>query len=132
MAEIADIASLHLNCQILTIILQVMGANTSNRLPPEMGSQRIGARLKLIREAYGLKPAEIADLLQIERTYWSRFEAGHRPVNDLVSFLLVDRFGVTLDFIILGRWETLRFEVAEKLRAAAGPGWRDFDSASET
>lgn len=74
--------------------------------------------MRLIREAYGLKPAEIADMLGIERTYWSRFEGGRRPINDEVAYLLVDRFKVTLDFLMLGRWETLRLDVAEKLREA--------------
>jgi transcriptional regulator with XRE-family HTH domain len=93
-------------------------AETGPRIPREMYPDRIGARMRLIREAYGLKPAEIADMLGIERTYWSRFEGGRRPINDEVAYLLVDRFKVTLDFLILGRWETLRLDVAEKLREA--------------
>lgn len=92
---------------------------SETRIPREMYPDRIGARMRLIREAYGLKPAEIADMLGIERTYWSRFEGGRRPINDEVAYLLVDRFGVTLDFLMLGRWDTLRLDVAEKLRAAA-------------
>lgn len=92
---------------------------TDPRIPREMYPDRIGARMRLIREAYGLKPAEIADMLGIERTYWSRFEGGRRPINDEVAYLLVDRFGVTLDFLMLNRWDTLRLDVAEKLRAAA-------------
>lgn len=94
-------------------------ASTEQRIPREMYPDRIGARMRLIREAYGLKPAEIADMLGIERTYWSRFEGGRRPINDEVAYLLVDRFHVTLDFLMLGRWETLRLDVAEKLRKAA-------------
>lgn len=94
-------------------------ASTDQRIPREMYPDRIGARMRLIREAYGLKPAEIADMLDIERTYWSRFEGGRRPINDEVAYLLVERFNVTLDFLMLGRWDTLRLDVAEKLRAAA-------------
>lgn len=94
-------------------------AASDPRIPREMYPDRIGARMRLIREAYGLKPAEVADMLGIERTYWSRFEGGRRPINDEVAYLLVDRFGVTLDFLMLGRWDTLRLDVAEKLRAAA-------------
>lgn len=96
-----------------------MSESTEPRIPREMYADRIGARMRLVREAFGLKPAEIADMLDIERTYWSRFENGRRPINDEVAYLLVDRFGITLDFLLLGRWETLRFDVAEKLRAAA-------------
>ena len=94
-------------------------APTEPRIPREMYADRIGARMRLVREAFNLKPAEIADMLGIERTYWSRFEGGRRPINDEVAYLLVDRFGITLDFLMLGRWDTLRLDVAEKLRAAA-------------
>lgn len=82
-----------------------------------MRPERIGHRLKLLRLALGLGKAEIADLLDIERTYWSRFEGGKRSISDSVAVLLVERFGVTLDFLILGRWETLPLQLAEKMRA---------------
>lgn len=81
-----------------------------------MKPERIGYRLSLIRRAHDLKPAEISDMLDIERTYWSRFEGGKRAITDNVAALLVDRFGVTLDFIILGRWDRLPLDLAEKMR----------------
>lgn len=90
---------------------------TPPHLMQEMRPERIGYRLHLLRVASGLKPSEMADLLGIERTYWSRFENGKRPVSEPVAALLVDRFNVTLDFLILGRWASLPFEVAEKMRA---------------
>lgn len=75
--------------------------------------------MKLVREAFGLKPAEIADMLDIERTYWSRQENGTRAISDEVAYLLTERFGVTLDFLLLGKWDKLPFDVSEKLREAA-------------
>lgn len=99
---------------------KAMSAAHQNQLPPSirdaMLPQSIGYRLMLIREAHGLKPAEISDMLGIERTYWSRFEGGKRAITDSVAAMLVDRFGVTLDFIILGRWDRLPLELAEKMR----------------
>ncbi len=83
----------------------------------EMRADRIAHRLTLLREALGLKPAEISDLLGIHRTYWSRFETGNRPVSEHVAVLLVDRFGVTLDFLMLGRWDKLPLDLAQKMRA---------------
>lgn len=81
-----------------------------------MRDESIGARLRLLREAKKLKPAQIADLLDIERTYWSRFEKGNRRLNDDVAALLVDRFGVTLDFLFLDRWDKLPLDLAEDMR----------------
>jgi plasmid maintenance system antidote protein VapI len=83
----------------------------------EMRPERIGHRLKVLREALGLQSAEMADALGIERTYWSRFENGRRPITEACAALLVDRFGVTLDFIILGRWDKLPFDLAQRMRA---------------
>jgi transcriptional regulator with XRE-family HTH domain len=86
-------------------------------LAAEMRPERIGERMRALRRALGLRPSEMADLLGIERTYWSRFEGGKRPISDHVAVLLVARFGVTLDWLILGRWDKLPFDLAEKLRA---------------
>lgn len=83
----------------------------------EMRPERIGERLRILREALGLSPAEMSDLLGIERTYWSRFERGNRPITETVAALLVERFGVTLDFLILGRWNNVPFEIAERMRS---------------
>lgn len=96
---------------------QRMTKSIETRIPREMYPDRIGARLRLIREAHGYKPAEMADLLGIERTYWSRFEGGKRAVSDEVAYLLTVKFGITLDFLLLGHWDKLPLDVAEKLRA---------------
>ena len=85
----------------------------------EMRAERIGQRLRLLRLALDLSPSEMADTLDIERTYWSRFEGGKRPITEAVAALLVVRFGVTLDWLILGRWDGLPFGLAEKMRSVA-------------
>lgn len=85
----------------------------------EMRPEKVGERLRLLREAHDLTPAQISDMLGIERTYWSRFEGGKRTVSDPVAAILVDRFGVTLDFLILGKWDKLPLDLSEKLRAVS-------------
>ncbi len=89
----------------------------SESIASEMRPDKIGGRMKLLREAVGMSPAEMADHLGIERTYWSRFENGRRAINDATAALLVERFGVTLDFIILGRWSGLPMDLANRMRA---------------
>ena len=96
----------------------VTSPNLSAETAAEMKPERIGYRLKLIREAKEMKPAQMAEFLGIERTYWSRFEGGKRPITDAMAALLVERCEVTLDFIILGRWDRLSFSVAESLKSA--------------
>lgn len=98
-----------------------MAKSPETLLPRDMASEmrpeRIGARLYALRTAHGLPPSEISDQLGIERTYWSRFEGGKRAVTETVAALLVARFGITLDWLILGRWDKLPFDLAEKMRA---------------
>jgi hypothetical protein len=103
-----------------------MTSNKSSTRPAapfeeQMRPEAIGYRLKLLRLALGLKPSEMADALDIERTYWSRFENGNRPVSDTVAALLVDRYGVTLDFLILDRWDGLPLGLAGKMRTLKSP-----------
>ncbi|MGR3452902.1 helix-turn-helix domain-containing protein [Pseudooceanicola sp.] len=99
-------------------------ANASKALLPtnvsaEMRPDRIGYRMSLLRRALGLEKSEISDSLGIERTYWSRFENGKRPITETVAAMLVDRYGVTLDFLILNRWGGLPLDLAEKMRSIA-------------
>lgn len=96
-----------------------MATTPESRIPREMYPDMIGARLRLIRTAFNLKPAEMADLLGIERTYWSRFELGKRAPSDEVAYLLTEKFGITLDYLFLGRMDKLPLDVAEKLRRAS-------------
>lgn len=95
-----------------------MVKSVESRIPREMYPEEIGKRLTLIRKGFGLGKAEMADLLGIERTYWSRFENGKRAVSNEVAYLLSEKFGITLDFLLLGRWDKLPLDVAEKLRSA--------------
>ena len=98
-----------------------MDKKRAEMVPDSMKPEAIGARLRLIREAHHLSKSELADMLDIGRTPWSRFELGQRAIPYAQALKVVDHFGVTLDFIILGRVSGLTVETLEKLRAA---GWR--------
>lgn len=98
-----------------------MSLKPNSLLPPDvadlMKNEAVGQRLKLLRRALEKSPSEMADSLDIERTYWSRFEKGRQGLSDTVAALLVVRTGVTLDWLILGRWDRLPFDLAEKMRS---------------
>jgi transcriptional regulator with XRE-family HTH domain len=82
-----------------------------------MKNDAVGHRLKLLRKSQGLKPSEMADGLGIDRTYWSRFEGGKQGLSDSVAALLCIKYKVTLDWLILGDWSKLPFELAEQIRS---------------
>jgi transcriptional regulator with XRE-family HTH domain len=84
-----------------------------------MTPEAIGERLRLLREAFDMSASEIADLADIPRPHWSMYENGKRVIPYDKASRLVTRFGVTLDFIILGRWAGIEFATAERLRKAA-------------
>ena len=82
----------------------------------DMRPEAIAIRLSNIRRAFEMEKSEIADRAGISRTSWSRFEQGQRaiPFNDAAK--LVRHFGVTLDYIYLGSYNGLSYEVATRLR----------------
>ncbi|WP_028957981.1 helix-turn-helix domain-containing protein [Sulfitobacter sp. 20_GPM-1509m] len=82
-----------------------------------MTDEAVGRRLKALREAMDLSPSEMADTLGIERTYWTRYEKGRQGLSDSVAALLVLRFSVTLDFLIMGDDSKLPVSIFEKIRS---------------
>lgn len=72
------------------------------RAPEALKQSAVGARLRALREAHNLKPSEISDALGIERTYWTRWEKGVRPIPNDVAHQLTQMFEVDLDYILAG------------------------------
>ena len=62
----------------------------------------VGKRLRVLRDAKGLKQREMADILGIQIRRYQRFVYGevNMPLSTLIFF--ADFFGVTTDFL-LGR-----------------------------
>lgn len=82
----------------------------------EMRPEKIGARLRLLRLALGLTPAEMSDSMGMLRTYWTRFEKGHRSITPTFAAAVAERYGVTLDFILVGDRSGLPLRLAEQMR----------------
>lgn len=85
----------------------------------EMRPERIGQRLKWLRLALGLQPSEMADFLDIERTYWSRIEGGRRAASKELAAIIKEKCNVTMDYIIVGEMGNLPFDLADKIKAIA-------------
>lgn len=85
----------------------------------DITGEAVGYRLSVIRKAFGFEKSEIADLLEIDRPSWTLFETGKRVITYERAMRIYNRFGIGLDFIILGRVQGLDFATVEKLREAA-------------
>ena len=96
-----------------------MRETIQKRAPADLRQEAIGGRLKSIREAYGLKPSEIADKLGVERTYWSRWETGARPIPIDMAYALTQMFEVDLDYVLSGDLRAVPLDVRERLATAS-------------
>lgn len=97
-----------------------MIAAMPRKLPQSSGSDldaaQVGARLRVMREALGLRASEISDQIGMERTYWSRFENGKRTLTLDMAYKICKAYPVTLDYLFLGRVHSLRDDIASKIR----------------
>ncbi len=85
--------------------------------PEEMHPERVGARLRQLREAANLSAVEICWALQINKSSYSLFEQGKRAVPEYVKVRLADFYETTLDYVTLGRVSAQEIEaMLERLR----------------
>lgn len=83
---------------------------------PDQLPKAIGKRLEAVRLANGFEvQADFADAIGVGRTVYNAWETGaQRP--GLTSVLrLVDRFGLTLDFIYRGNLASLHEDVRKSI-----------------
>lgn len=94
---------------------------TENRAmdKPNFHPEAVGARIELLRVALGLNQTEFAKEANILRVGVANWEAGRQRPGFDAAEKICDRFGVTLDWIFLGREETLRFEAIKLIRKDA-------------
>lgn len=58
-----------------------------------------GTRIRFIRECYGLKQKDLADLLHVSRQEISNYENGNRPITVDQAKILAGHFRVSLDYL---------------------------------
>lgn len=97
-----------------------MRETSQMRGPDALRAEEIGKRLKALREAHDLNSAELAARLDVQRTYWSRWETGKRPIPPDIAFRLTTIFPVDLDYIYLGDLRQVPVELQTKLEEFNG------------
>lgn len=79
--------------------------------------ERVVERLVAIRNALGMTKAEFADKLGIDRSSYTKIEAGSKPLNIEMGFKISEAYGVPLDYIYRGLPQNLPFWLVEKMQA---------------
>jgi len=74
-----------------------------------------GERIRRLRLKSGLTQEQAAAKLNIDRSFYSRVEAGRSGCSVDLLIQLSELFEVSLDYLILGRYSMAMFEDTEKL-----------------
>jgi DNA-binding XRE family transcriptional regulator len=88
--------------------------------PPPSSSEihptRVAMRLRALREATGCGPSEFADLVNIDRSSYTKIEKGDKPLHQYMAYDIAVVFGVTMEYIYRGA--TSDRDLPEKLAQA--------------
>ena len=71
------------------------------------GWRIVGLRLRAAREALGLKPSELADSCEIDRSHYTKCEKGLRLIRPWQAGAISARHGIDLEFIYAGRLDRI-------------------------
>lgn len=85
-------------------------------LPTAAHRQEIARRMKVTREALGLRPVDICRLTGIAANSYSQYESGARRINLEDAIRLVHALNLSLDWLYFGDPKGLSFEVGAKIR----------------
>lgn len=82
--------------------------------------QAVGERIRNLREALGLSQTEFAKQAGLVRAAVATWERGAQRPGIALAQKITDRYGVTLDWIFLGRVNTLRHDMIGLLSGKRG------------
>ena len=77
----------------------------------------VAARLRLTRDALGMKQGEFALAAGIKKNTYNQFEQGKNLISLEEAYKLVDAHQLTLDWIYLGDLSNLKSKLADAIRA---------------
>ena len=63
----------------------------------------VAPRLTALREALGLSKAEFSDMIEIDRSSYTKIEKGEKPLLPRQAYKIYERFGVDMNYIYLGQ-----------------------------
>lgn len=79
--------------------------------------EAVGHRLRLTRIALGYDQGVFATEAGLSASAYNQYETGRKLPSVAAASALVDRYGLTLDWIFLGDANNLRYELASSIHA---------------
>ena len=79
----------------------------------------IASRLRRLRTALGMSQADLCRRIGVAPNRWNQYETGERRITVEVAGKLEDAFGVTLDFVYLGKEAGLPVRIVDQILDAA-------------
>jgi len=78
-----------------------------------------GKRIRQLRMKKGYTQEEVAQTLNVDRSFYGRIESGQKGCSVDILVRLSDFFNVSLDYLILGKEQdfSLQFNMQENLKA---------------
>ncbi|WP_119309666.1 helix-turn-helix domain-containing protein [Cohaesibacter haloalkalitolerans] len=71
-------------------------------------AESVALRLQWLRDYLGLSQTEIASSIGVKTTQWNNWERAHNRLSLTGGLRLGQVYGVSLDFLFLGRVDTLQ------------------------
>lgn len=84
----------------------------------EATAEKVGRRLKVIRKWKGATQQDVADICGVARAAVAGWERGANRISIDQAARIVAAYGITLDYIYLGKFDLLAHGVALELQAA--------------
>lgn len=95
-------------------------AYTDGMTNPPYTPEKVGERIKMVRKAHGLSQVKFGEAISQPASAVSNWERGAQRPGIPIAEEMARRFGITLDWLFLGRSETLQYSVAQALLAQTG------------
>lgn len=77
--------------------------------------KKSGTRIRQLRVKSGLTQEKVAATLNIDRSFYSRIEAGKNGCSVDLFIQLSDFFGVSLDYLIMGKYSQTLLKNGERM-----------------
>lgn len=79
--------------------------------------ENVALRLRAVREAAGFSKADVADIIELDRSSYTKVEKGTKPLLPNYASAICDILGCDMDYLYRGRLQNLPDSLSSKVTA---------------